>query len=90
MKGISGKALAVRNEIEGIDQQMADEIFTSGFKDGKYKPLGKFLVRSKDGKYIGIDNGTGHAWTEEFMTIDGCVTWLLGEMPREERKEKSQ
>lgn len=32
-----------------------------------------------NGKYIGIDNSTGDAWTEEFDTLDECKQWLKGE-----------
>lgn len=38
------------------------------------KPRGKFYLK-EDGKYVGIDNEEGHAWTEEFNKF---VLWLLG------------
>lgn len=34
--------------------------------------------------YIGIDNRTGDAWTEEFTKLDPCIRWLASEAPREE------
>jgi hypothetical protein len=38
-------------------------------------PLGIFY--SFDNKiYIGIDNRAGHAWTEEFKTLESCERWL--------------
>lgn len=30
-------------------------------------------------KFIGIDNSTGDAWTEEFDTKEECFAWLRGE-----------
>lgn len=39
------------------------------------RPLGLFYVR-QDGIYIGIDNSTGHAWTEEFASLYQCKEWL--------------
>ncbi len=33
----------------------------------------------KDGElYIGIDNTTGDAWTEEFKSKEDCLAWLKG------------
>lgn len=34
----------------------------------------------KDGEaYVGIDNTTHDAWTEEFDTKEDCFAWLRGE-----------
>ena len=38
-------------------------------------PLGLFLLEG-DGKYTGIDNRTGDAWTEDFPRKDECIAWL--------------
>ena len=38
-------------------------------------PIGLFYVLEK-GLYIGIDNSTGHAWTEEFNYLRHCKKWL--------------
>lgn len=46
----------------------------------KYEPRGLFYLR-EDGRVIGIDNSTGHAWTEEFDCVDQCKRWLNGEKP---------
>lgn len=27
---------------------------------------------------IGIDNSTGDAWTEDFNSLEECLTWLKG------------
>lgn len=42
-------------------------------------PKGRFWTFGRNGKYVGIDNSTGDAWTEEFDTLDKCVRWLKGE-----------
>lgn len=74
--------LALESGIKEIDQKRANEIIET------YKPEGRYLVRLGHGRgYIGIDNSTGNAWTEDFKTYKGCVTWLAGEMPREEIEE---
>ena len=49
------------------------------------QPLGAF-IQEDGGRYIGIDNGTGDAWTEEFPSLDKCVEWLSGEGRNEEIK----
>lgn len=46
----------------------------------KYEPRGLFFLRDGD-KVIGIDNSTGHAWTEEFDSVDKCKRWLSGKKP---------
>ena len=40
------------------------------------KPLGLFYLQS-DGIYVGIDNTTGEAWTEEFPNLRQCKRLLL-------------
>ena len=40
------------------------------------KPVGLFyLLENK--VYVGIDNSTGDAWTEEFPNLRQCREWLL-------------
>lgn len=41
-------------------------------------PRGQFLLKDGD-LFVGIDNSTGDAWTEEFKKKDECVRWLAGE-----------
>jgi hypothetical protein len=41
------------------------------------EPRGHFLVKDGD-LFIGIDNSTGDAWTEEFKKQGDCVDWLTG------------
>ena len=45
---------------------------------GGYEPTGRFYYREKDGTYVGIDNSTGDAWTEEFTSKRKCIRWLRG------------
>ena len=33
----------------------------------------------EQGQFIGIDNSTGDAWTEEFPDKNSCLRWLRGE-----------
>lgn len=42
------------------------------------QPLGLFWLKD-GGWYVGIDNRTGDAWTEEFRTRKKCIWWLLRE-----------
>ncbi len=74
------KEMATAAGIRFINATMANAIIESR------KPLGLFVHREK-GKFIGIDNRTGDAWTEEFTTQAGCLKWLVGSMPREAIKE---
>lgn len=39
------------------------------------QPLGLFHLMG-NGVYIGIDNSTGDAWTEEFFNLRQCRKWL--------------
>lgn len=41
------------------------------------EPRGAFLCVEGD-VVVGIDNGTGDAWTEEFEDRTECLKWLLG------------
>ena len=46
------------------------------------EPLGLFLIDGKDtltGKYVAIDNTTGDAWTEEFLTEEEAINWLIND-----------
>lgn len=45
---------------------------------GRYQPCGRFL--SKDGSiWVAVDNSTGDAWTEDFISKRDAVRWLRGE-----------
>lgn len=41
------------------------------------RPIGKYILR-EGGAWIGIDNRTGDAWTEEFPRLIECLRWLQG------------
>jgi hypothetical protein len=43
----------------------------------EYKPEGLFIAK-EGGKYVGVDNRTGEAWTESFRTKRKCKKWLRG------------
>ena len=46
--------------------------------NGHYEPVGRYWFRA-DGKFIGVDNSHGLAFTEEFTSKRLCLSWLLGE-----------
>lgn len=41
----------------------------------KRKTVGLFYT-IENGVYVGIDNTTGDAWTEDFKTLAACKKWL--------------
>jgi len=58
-----------------VDDQKASEIIE------QREPRGKFYTISEvDGKkiYVGIDNYSGDAWTEDFKSLGSCKRWLGG------------
>lgn len=59
-------------EIRMITKAEADDIIATR------EPRGLFYLDT--GKsFVGIDNSTGYAWTEEFDTLPKCRAWLLQE-----------
>ena len=46
-------------------------------------PTGLFITHD-GGRFIGIDNRSGDAWTEEFHDAERCVEWLTGQAEAEE------
>jgi len=52
------------------------------------KPLGLFYLLNR-GTYVGIDNSTGHAWTEEFPNLRQCKKWLRDPSMLAPSKERS-
>lgn len=77
------REIATAAGIRYIRRATALQMLAAGEVTGKYKPPGRFIHR--DGKkFIGIDNSSGEAWTEEFRTEAGCVRWLVDGVPREE------
>lgn len=57
--------------IQEITKKKAAEIIE------KRELLGNFYLYEDD-RYVGIDNRTGDAWTEEFDTKEKCIDWLNG------------
>lgn len=43
----------------------------------KRETVGLFLIIEND-MFVGIDNSTGEAWTEEFTDLNKCLKWLHG------------
>jgi len=41
------------------------------------EPLGWFYAREGRRLYVGVDNSSGDAWTEEFRSLRHCKRWLL-------------
>lgn len=60
----------VEDVIELTPEQASEVIDTR-------KPPGLFWLKEGD-KYVGIDNRTEDAWTEEFDTKEECLNWLRG------------
>ncbi|WP_026881399.1 hypothetical protein [Clostridium akagii] len=44
----------------------------------EYKPKGLFIILDAKGTYVGIDNMSCNAWTEEFKDLKVCLMWLNG------------
>lgn len=59
-------------EIRRITTDEASDIIAT------YEPRGLFYLQVGE-KFVGIDNSTGYAWTEEFDTLPECREWLLQE-----------
>lgn len=57
-------------EIKEIDYATAEQIIFSR------KPIGLFWLKD-NGVYVGIDNSTREAWTEEFSSLTACKRWLM-------------
>lgn len=67
-------------EATEIDQETAKLLLDScDGTGGRYEPLGLFYLEERE-KFVGIDNSTGDAWTEEFPDKESCLRWLTGEV----------
>ncbi len=71
------KEYAAEAKIRFVNSTMARMIIKSR------KPLGLFIQPVNMNLYIGINNRTGNAWTEEFPTKMSCLKWLAGEVSKE-------
>lgn len=56
-------------EFKVVTPEQASEIICTR------QPLGLFYLLD-NGVYVGIDNSTGDAWTEEFSNLRQCEKWL--------------
>ena len=56
-----------------VDKNEASRIIA----DPENSPRGRFWLY-EDGGYVGIDNHTHDAWTEDFSTKAECFGWLAG------------
>ncbi|OHW62930.1 hypothetical protein EUAN_07140 [Andreesenia angusta] len=52
------------------------------------KPLGAFYTIEQSGTYVGIDNTTGDAWTEDFERLEDCLNWLDDKEAKGKSKRK--
>ena len=68
------------DKIKRITPAQAAEIIECG------EPRGLFFCKETESRYIGIDNTTGEAWTEEFRTFAECKSWLNAKAYRLNRK----
>jgi|GEM_PF-3339334 len=56
-----------------INEASADYVI----RNMKHTNLKELFITIENGKYIGIDNTTNDAWTEEFQTYSECLEYLL-------------
>lgn len=65
--------------VQKISQEDARRLLNScDGTGGRYEPLGLFYLEERE-KFVGIDNSTGDAWTEEFPDKESCLRWLSRE-----------
>lgn len=77
------KEAAARTGVRIVSRTFVKRLLASDQQGEHYEPIGKYIARA-DGMFVGIDNSTGNAWTEEFRTADECIAWLLGYGPPED------
>jgi hypothetical protein len=64
------------DSIKKLTKEQASEVIETR------TPVGRFYT--KEGElFIGIDNSTGDAWTEEFKTKASCFKWIEGGRARD-------
>jgi hypothetical protein len=71
---IIAKGGYILDEIKKITPEEASVIIETRKPEGQF-----YLIDSIQGKrvYVGIDNSTGDAWTEDFKSLPACKRWLL-------------
>ena len=68
----------IRQPIRVTKEEALKIIRSSSECSSSYNRLrGLFWLEEDDGKYVAIDNSTGDAWTEEFTTLEDCLSYLL-------------
>ena len=77
VRSIEGKQHELRQQAKELTQEEVSALLKSGEDTGKYTPLGYFYTKEGD-TFVGIDNSTGDAWTEEFHSLRECTDWLFG------------
>lgn len=68
-----GEKTRVKEKPQKITHEQALEVIDTR------KLLGLFYFAAPTGVWIGIDNLTGNAWTEEFHRKRKCLAWLRHE-----------
>jgi len=58
-------------DIEKVTQEAMDQIIRTR------QPRGLFYRKEGRRHYVGVDNSTGDAWTEDFRSLRQCKRWLL-------------
>lgn len=63
-----------------VSREFWDSFFSANEnrREGRYEPLGRYILREDDGRYTSMDNSHGCAWVETFDTLEGCLQWLSG------------
>lgn len=55
-----------------VSSKEATEIIECRYPEG-------YFMTQEGGRFVGIDNSYGEAWTEEFKSKERCIRWLAGE-----------
>jgi hypothetical protein len=53
------------------------------------EPIGLFYHQEGEW-FVGIDNSTGDAWTEDFISLDLCIKWLKREVSMDDLEFKGE
>lgn len=69
------------SEVKEIDQEAFDRIMNT-YQLG-LNP-GRFILKSKNGVFTAVDNSTGDAWTESFLTEKLARKWANGDIELED------
>jgi hypothetical protein len=53
------------------------------------EPKGCYWAIDSDGRFVGVDNTHGHAFTEDFDNIGDCIAWLRSTETKEDMFEQA-